>query len=85
MLLQLLFLHRRPSHYSCCCPLINLLTRSFQIHDEVIFEGPEETAEEAEAIIVHIMENPWDELGMLPLKVKLTVDSSHAPNWYLAK
>ena len=30
-----------------------------QIHDEVILEGPEETAEEAFAEVVKCMEEPW--------------------------
>ena len=49
-----------------------------QIHDEVIMEGPEESAEEALAILKQIMENPMDE----PFKVALEVDAAICDNWY---
>lgn len=52
-----------------------------QIHDEVILEGPEESAEEALKRVVLIMENPLDE----PLLIKLEVDASIGNNWYEAK
>lgn len=40
-----------------------------QIHDEVILEGPEETAEEALAETVRCMEQPWDDVGLKKLRV----------------
>jgi len=52
-----------------------------QIHDEVIFEGPERNSEEALKRVVFIMENPLDK----PLLVKLEVDAKIADNWYEAK
>ncbi|CAM9791992.1 unnamed protein product [Phaeothamnion confervicola] len=56
-----------------------------QVHDEVILEGPEESAEEAMREVVHCMENPWDEVGLQPLRVHLAVDAKHAKTWYEAK
>jgi DNA polymerase-1 len=56
-----------------------------QIHDEVILEGPEETAEEAFAEVLKCMESPWTE-GLPPTLVPLTVDGSWKhKNWYDAK
>jgi len=55
------------------------------VHDEVILEGPEESVEEAQAIIVNCMENPWDDAGLRPMRVKLAVDADHAKTWYEAK
>lgn len=56
-----------------------------QIHDEVILEGPEETAEEAFAEVLKCMENPWV-LGLKKTAVPLTVDGSYRyKNWYEAK
>jgi DNA polymerase I len=55
------------------------------VHDEVIFEGPEETVAEAQAEVVHCMENPWDDLGLQPLRVHLAVDADNAKTWYEAK
>lgn len=41
-----------------------------QVHDEVILEGPEETAEEALAETVRCMEQPWDGVGLKELRVR---------------
>lgn len=55
----------------------------FQVHDEVILEGPSETAEEAKAIVVECMSKPFDGHNML--KVDLVVDAKYAQSWYAAK
>ncbi|KAL9187036.1 hypothetical protein ACHAXT_010756 [Thalassiosira profunda] len=56
-----------------------------QVHDEVILEGPEETAEEAFEEVVKCMQEPWV-LGLEKTKVPLLVDGSCAhDNWYDAK
>lgn len=52
-----------------------------QIHDELIFEGPEESGAEAMKIIVETMENPLEE----PLLIDLVVDAKMANDWYTAK
>lgn len=52
-----------------------------QIHDEIIAEGPEESAEEAFEIVRQCMEHPFKE----PLLVDLLVDGSIADTWYEAK
>ncbi|KAL0406914.1 UNVERIFIED_CONTAM: DNA polymerase I A, chloroplastic/mitochondrial [Sesamum latifolium] len=54
-----------------------------QVHDEVILEGPAESAEEAKAIVVDCMEKPFD--GINFLRVDLAVDAKCAQNWYSAK
>ena len=54
-----------------------------QVHDEVILEGPTESAEEAKAIVVECMSKPFD--GKNILKVDLSVDAKCAQNWYSAK
>ncbi|KAF5461079.1 hypothetical protein F2P56_020903 [Juglans regia] len=54
-----------------------------QVHDEVILEGPTETAEVAEAIVVECMSKPFN--GKNILKVDLSVDAKCAQNWYSAK
>ncbi len=65
-----------------------------QVHDEVILEGPEESAQEALAAVVAAMENPWRLLGESlwgrplegnPLRVDLVVDAKTAHTWYEAK
>jgi DNA polymerase-1 len=48
-----------------------------QVHDELIFEGPEETAELARELIKHGMENPVKK----QMAVKLKVDANIAHNW----
>jgi len=56
-----------------------------QIHDEVILEGPEETAEEAFKEVIECMEAPWD-FGLDETSVPLLVDGSYQyDNWYDAK
>jgi DNA polymerase-1 len=56
-----------------------------QIHDEVILEGPEETAEEAFVEVIKCMEAPWT-VGLQPTSVPLLVDGSwNHKNWYDAK
>lgn len=54
-----------------------------QVHDEVILEGPKETAKEAQRLVVRCMENPFN--GYNPLLVDLSVDSDVADTWYEAK
>mmetsp|Transcript_3784 Transcript_3784/g.4888 ORF Transcript_3784/g.4888 Transcript_3784/m.4888 type:complete len:1000 (+) Transcript_3784:3-3002(+) len=56
-----------------------------QIHDEVILEGPEEHKEEALEEVKRCMQNPFDNYGLAPLSVKLTVDGKYAKTWYEAK
>lgn len=56
-----------------------------KVHDEVILEGPEETAEEAFEEVVKCMQEPWV-LGLQKTKVPLLVDGSYShDNWYDAK
>jgi DNA polymerase-1 len=56
-----------------------------QIHDEVILEGPEETAEEAFEEVLQCMQEPW-KLGLEKTSVPLLVDGSYCHNnWYDAK
>jgi DNA polymerase-1 len=52
-----------------------------QIHDEVIVEGPRDTAQEALEIVKHTMANPFAN----PLRVDLVVDAKIADTWYAAK
>jgi len=52
-----------------------------QIHDEVIMEGPAESAAEALALLVEDMCNPFQK----PLSVDLVVDAKSARTWYEAK
>uniref|UniRef100_A0A0E0EIK2 DNA-directed DNA polymerase family A palm domain-containing protein n=1 Tax=Oryza meridionalis TaxID=40149 RepID=A0A0E0EIK2_9ORYZ len=54
-----------------------------QVHDEVILEGPTESAEEAKAIVVECMSKPF--YGTNILKVDLAVDAKYAKSWYAAK
>ncbi|KAL4559789.1 hypothetical protein LXL04_031935 [Taraxacum kok-saghyz] len=54
-----------------------------QVHDEVILEGPTESAEVAKKIVVECMSKPFD--GKNILKVGLSVDAKFAKNWYSAK
>lgn len=56
-----------------------------QIHDEVILEGPEETAEEAFEEVIRCMEAPWV-LGLQKTAVPLLVDGTFVhKTWYEAK
>ena len=50
-------------------------------------EGPRETAEEAKAIVVRCMENPFETADVERdwLRVKLAVDCKVADTWYEAK
>ena len=77
-----------------CCPAPRVPTRVrlaagyrllLQIHDEVIVEGPEEHWEEAMAEVKKCMEEPWDNVGLGPMRVKLEVDAKHAKSWLEAK
>ncbi|XP_010267695.1 PREDICTED: DNA polymerase I A, chloroplastic/mitochondrial [Nelumbo nucifera] len=54
-----------------------------QVHDEVILEGPSESAEAARGIVVECMSKPF--YGINFLKVDLSVDAKCAQNWYAAK
>ncbi|USN99910.1 MAG: DNA polymerase I [Phycisphaeraceae bacterium] len=50
-----------------------------QIHDELVFEAPADTADQARAVIVDRMQHAMD------LDVPLIVDSGISGNWYEAK
>ena len=50
-----------------------------QVHDELIFEAPEDEIELLKKIVPEIMENA------IELKVPLKVDFSYGPTWYDAK
>ena len=52
-----------------------------QIHDELVLEGPEDSAEEALDELVRIMEDPLP----FKLKVPLKVDAKHVQTWHDAK
>lgn len=52
-----------------------------QIHDEVILEGPQESAEIALKLVRELMENPVD----TQLAVKLETDAKICDNWYQSK
>ncbi|KAL2632819.1 hypothetical protein R1flu_004298 [Riccia fluitans] len=54
-----------------------------QVHDEVILEGPAESAEIAKNLVVKCMSYPFD--GKNPLRVALAVDAKYAQSWYAAK
>ena len=54
-----------------------------QVHDEVILEGDSSSAEEALALVVHAMQNPFN--GKNLLLCDLDVSASYAGNWYEAK
>lgn len=54
-----------------------------QVHDEVILEGPTESAELAKSIVVECMSKPF--WGENYLKVDLVVDAKCAQSWYAAK
>ncbi|OEL13655.1 DNA polymerase I A, chloroplastic [Dichanthelium oligosanthes] len=58
-------------------------TLLLQVHDEVILEGPAESAELAKSIVVECMSKPF--YGTNILKVDLAVDAKCAQNWYAAK
>ena len=52
-----------------------------QIHDEVILEGPQESADEALALTLQDMQHPFE----CPLLVDLVVDAKICKTWYEAK
>lgn len=52
-----------------------------QVHDEIILEGPDDSADIALPIIIELMRDP---IG-IPLLVDLTVDAKCAKSWYDAK
>ena len=52
-----------------------------QIHDEVVFECPNENVNDALEEIVDLMEHPFSQ----ELSVYLAVDSGHGPSWGAAK
>ena len=56
-----------------------------QVHDEVILEGPKESAPEAQSIVLSCMRSPFGEVDYDPLRVELSVDSKYADTWYEAK
>lgn len=56
-----------------------------QVHDEVILEGPHESAPEARDIVVACMRSPFSGLTEQPLRVELVVDCKFADTWYDAK
>ena len=56
-----------------------------QIHDEVILEGPVQHRAAALAEVVRCMQDPFDGLGLLPMRVKLEVDAKSADSWFKAK
>jgi DNA polymerase-1 len=58
-------------------------TLLLQVHDEVILEGPEESAELAKSVVVECMSKPF--YGTNILNVDLAVDAKCAQNWYAAK
>eukprot|EP01121_Diplochlamys_sp_Union-15-3_P002448 TRINITY_DN1214_c0_g1_i1.p2 TRINITY_DN1214_c0_g1~~TRINITY_DN1214_c0_g1_i1.p2 ORF type:complete len:112 (+),score=25.80 TRINITY_DN1214_c0_g1_i1:752-1087(+) len=53
-----------------------------QIHDELILEGPEQTASEAKDIVVKVMAAAGDDI---PLLVDLSVSAKVAKTWYEGK
>ncbi|KAJ7529979.1 hypothetical protein O6H91_15G073700 [Diphasiastrum complanatum] len=54
-----------------------------QVHDEVILEGPTESAEVAKKLVMDSMSYPFN--GENWLRVKLDVDCKYADSWYAAK
>ena len=69
--------------------LCTLVLLSPQVHDEVMLEGPKESAEVAMQRVVAAMRNPWVNLVGAdekdPLLVELAVDCKTADTWYEAK
>ncbi|MGD9689438.1 MAG: DNA polymerase I [Phycisphaerales bacterium] len=57
-------------------PALHDVLMLLQIHDELVFEAPRDTAEGAQAVIVREMEQA------LTLSVPLKVDSGIAPTWF---
>lgn len=54
-----------------------------QVHDEVILEGPSESAKEAKELVIQSMMYPFE--GENFLDVELAVDGKYAESWYAAK
>eukprot|EP01090_Pellita_catalonica_P012282 TRINITY_DN2624_c0_g1_i1.p1 TRINITY_DN2624_c0_g1~~TRINITY_DN2624_c0_g1_i1.p1 ORF type:complete len:463 (-),score=86.68 TRINITY_DN2624_c0_g1_i1:36-1424(-) len=54
-----------------------------QVHDELILEGPEDSAEQALSQLFHIMQNPFDD--GVRLLVDLVVDGSIGNSWFECK
>lgn len=54
-----------------------------QIHDELIFEGPEEHEQQALEAVKRVMEHPF--LDDLKFKVELPVDAKIAQSWHEMK
>lgn len=54
-----------------------------QVHDEMILEGPTESAARAKDLVVKAMSYPFE--GKNILKVDLAVDAKYANSWYAAK
>jgi DNA polymerase-1 len=52
-----------------------------QIHDELIVEGPEETVDEAMAILLAVMKKPFQ----TPLRVELVVEAKKGDDWFSCK
>jgi DNA polymerase I len=52
-----------------------------QIHDEIILEGPQESADEVLKIVQDVMSNPFSN----KLKIDLIVDGRKGKNWYECK
>ena len=50
-----------------------------QVHDELIFEVPEDQAKDAMALITHVMENAAD--PVLSLSVPLVAEAGIADSW----
>lgn len=76
------------------CPKLKALGWKLvlQVHDEVILEGPDESAEEALELVDFHMGNPFatnaadfSSRGKNYLKVALNVDGSADKTWYDAK
>lgn len=53
------------------------------MHDEVILEGPSESAQEAKELVIKSMMYPFN--GENFLDVELVVDGDYAESWYAAK
>jgi len=66
-------------------PYPPLLPSPLQVHDEVILEGPRETAAAARERVVACMRSPFSGLNPKPLLVDLLVDCKSADTWYEAK
>lgn len=56
---------------------------NLQVHDEVILEGPSESAKEAKELVIQSMMYPFE--GENFLDVELAVDGKYAESWYAAK